>query len=283
MAIPDGWDEVQQGVLKKGLVAARKRLSTTRSDPQRPAIGSSPARSSFTLADLGGSTVDVCMYRCVQVSPTLQIKEVKSSDYKEKPKRKVCGADETFYIKFASPSASDEDHGVIKGRLVLSRAKVKSTFSVCVNEVVASIKHQVRMGNDQSLQTRLSKLAVAEGAIYLHLSSLVRARATRTSYRIEVIHRYTPSNRNCRNRFSFRHISGLDYVYGAWSTIVAKGSVLHTSATFSQPYIRASLDLSALGEFESEVLVYEGDELNPKWCRDRYGNLSSFSGLFTPL
>lgn len=70
----------------------------------------------------------------------------------------------------------------------------------------------------------VSKLAVAEGAIYSHLSSLVCARAARSCFGAQVLARHNRNSYSHLGRPHFIHLNGLAYVDGAWSTIVPKVS-----------------------------------------------------------
>ncbi|ORY54166.1 hypothetical protein BCR35DRAFT_335850 [Leucosporidium creatinivorum] len=205
MAIPDGWDEVQQAVMKEALVETEllgdeveERIDFLREAEASVhfALKGEEVRewltpgALFTVADLGGSTVDVCLYtyRCEQISPTVQLKEVKLSDsvqaggvfvdraaetlikakldgssfasaekidlivslFEEKTKRRFTGSGEMSYIKFGHSNVTDRPHGVSMGRLSLSSPEVESTFATCTNEILAAIQQQLRIGSEKA-------------------------------------------------------------------------------------------------------------------------------------
>ncbi|ORY73067.1 hypothetical protein BCR35DRAFT_354200 [Leucosporidium creatinivorum] len=203
MAIPDGWDEVQQAVMKEALVETgllgdevEERLDFLREAEASVHFALKGEEvcewlqpgALFTAADLGGSTIDVCLYRCEQISPTVQLKEVKLSEsvqaggvfvdraaqtlvkakldgsrfasaekidrivslFEENTKRRFTGSGEISYIKFGDSCITDRPHGVSMGRLSLSSAEVESTFSTCANEILAAIQQQLRMGSEKA-------------------------------------------------------------------------------------------------------------------------------------
>lgn len=69
-----------------------------------------------------------------------------------------------------------------------------------------------------------SKLAVAEGAVYSHLGSIVCARAARSCHGSVVSHRFEENDYIPDGRRSFVHLDGLTCVPGGWSTVVPQAS-----------------------------------------------------------
>ncbi|KAK4703803.1 hypothetical protein P7C70_g2413, partial [Phenoliferia sp. Uapishka_3] len=95
LATPDGWNEIQQNILRKGLDIAgivpltfeerchfvREAEASINYAMKVPDVKQwMKAGENFTVIDAGGSTVDVGMYTCEMISPKLKIREVKPSD-----------------------------------------------------------------------------------------------------------------------------------------------------------------------------------------------------------
>ncbi|ORY73053.1 hypothetical protein BCR35DRAFT_315017 [Leucosporidium creatinivorum] len=339
MAIPDGWDEEQQVVMKEALaetgllgVEVEDRIDCLRKAEASVhfALKGEEVRewlkpgALFTVADLGGSTVDVSSVPLKEVklsgavqaggvfvdraAETLVKAKLDGSRFasaekidrivslfEENTKRRFTGSGEISYIKFGDFNITDRPHGVNMGRLSLSSAEVESTFSTCANEILAAIQQQLRMGSEKAsgfgdspyLRARLrrflepsgfhlvtsddqSKKAVAEGAIRWQLSQQVTSRAVRASYGTSMAVKYDPSDPDHRCRSLHTWPDGLQRVYGAWPPIVEKGSVLHTSASFSRPFAQQPTKPGSLADFRENVWIYEGDESNPRWCEDEF-------------
>lgn len=50
-----------------------------------------------------------------------------------------------------------------------------------------------------------------------------------------------------------------------------QGTILRTSAFFSRSYFRQPTHAGHLASFQSKIVVYDGDDCAPRWCRDRHG------------
>ncbi|GAA6060172.1 hypothetical protein JCM10212_005173 [Sporobolomyces blumeae] len=147
------------------------------------ALKSGEAGVDFTVTYVGGSTCDNCMYHVDAVYPKLGLREVKPLDsvqaggifvdraakalvetklgssrfhtpstvstiisaFETKTKRLFKGGSQTNHIKFGGPGDSDAQVGVRAGSV-----EVASTFDFCTNEILASVKSQVKMGTTKS-------------------------------------------------------------------------------------------------------------------------------------
>lgn len=96
LAIPNGWDTVQQGFLKDAVILAG--ILPEDYQPRRLQFVSEAEASvhfalqhtesgrwlqpgtNFAVLDAGGSTVDTTLYRCTAISPKLQLEEVTASE-----------------------------------------------------------------------------------------------------------------------------------------------------------------------------------------------------------
>lgn len=96
LAIPNGWDVVQQGFLRDAVVLAG--ILPEGYEPRRLQFVSEAEASvhfalqhsdgerwlrpgtNFLVLDAGGSTVDTTLYRCTAITPKLQLEEVTASE-----------------------------------------------------------------------------------------------------------------------------------------------------------------------------------------------------------
>ncbi|PVF93802.1 hypothetical protein CPB86DRAFT_741905 [Serendipita vermifera] len=214
----------------------------------------------FAVVDAGGSTVDSNLYTCKDAEP-LKLEEVRASEcvqaggvfvdraarvllqaklqnssfnddesiesmvqaFEKKTKRVFDGTQPSNILSFGNARDNDREHGIIKGKLTLSKHEVAGTFDDTVTRTVDSclrlldgrdIQHLLVVGGfggspylrkriAAALQARKidlitidepSKKAAADGSIIWYIKQLVKARAVRFTIGMHAGVTYHPSN-----------------------------------------------------------------------------------------
>ncbi|CAG8644588.1 7679_t:CDS:2, partial [Acaulospora colombiana] len=121
----------------------------------------------FTVVDAGGSTIDSTLYECKSVQP-LQLEEAGGvfvdraarrmlenklgnsqfnedeylkemvSEFEKKTKRLFDGTQSSNVVQFGRARDNDRSHGILKGKINLTTAEVRSTFDDTVARTVSS-------------------------------------------------------------------------------------------------------------------------------------------------
>ncbi|KAH7088611.1 hypothetical protein BKA62DRAFT_728462 [Auriculariales sp. MPI-PUGE-AT-0066] len=195
LAIPNGWDSAQQGVLRKAVVkagilplseaASRLTFVTEAEASVHFAIAHADIGSwlhkdnTFLVTDAGGSTVDTVVYKCTSAWPTLTLAEATSSecvqagsaiidqaavmlnDFEQNAKRAYDGsAGSDDAVVKTGTNLTDRACNVTKGRLRLSNAEMEQIFAGPLNEIANSIDRAVRRAGRGSSKEPLRLLTV---------------------------------------------------------------------------------------------------------------------------
>ncbi|GAA5827085.1 hypothetical protein JCM5353_001865 [Sporobolomyces roseus] len=231
------------------------------------------------------------------------------STFEKQTKRQFHGGSQTSIIKFGGMSDTDLSAGIRSGRLTLTSSEVASTFKFCKDEIVASVKSQVKMGSQISrgfgeseylcdeLNASLTELnvpviqcsgsgnkPVAEGLVLWHLSRTVGLRAVRRTYGGNIYKLLAHQPPGWRGRKTTTLADGKVYVDDAWKTEVQKGTVMAVDGFWENSYCfkyRSEWELLArLPDISSTIYEYTGDEESPRWMTTAKGMDSVF--LFRP-
>ncbi|KAH7104330.1 hypothetical protein BKA62DRAFT_748745 [Auriculariales sp. MPI-PUGE-AT-0066] len=143
LAIPNGWDLVQQSFLREAIVLAgvlpaghdSKRLRFVSEAEASVHFGLAHTGGEqwlkpgmkFCVIDAGGSTVDTTLYKCAAVTPKLELEEVTASDCVQAGSVFVDrNAENMLRIKLKSSRFSDDDY--IKSIIEVFERKTKRKF-----------------------------------------------------------------------------------------------------------------------------------------------------------
>ncbi|KIM25112.1 hypothetical protein M408DRAFT_331406 [Serendipita vermifera MAFF 305830] len=296
------------------------------------------AGAMFAVTDAGGSTVDSTLYECKSTEPLI-LQEACASEcalaggvfvdraaytllkdrlfhtrygseewvmasmraFEKKTKRVFDGSQESNVVAFGGPGDTDRNHGIVKGKLFLSRNEVSRTFEDVVARTVEScskllrgrrVQHLLLVGGfaeSPFLRARLafilhnqgtevvtvdepSKKAAAEGATIWFLKQLVKARAARCTYGMhawKVFRRTIHSEREADARV---RPDGTKKIR-VFDPVVEKESILtndwEKSIRYQTSYTTFPLDLE---RFSRNLYTWEG-EGKSVWLRDQQGNL----------
>ncbi|EJD39199.1 hypothetical protein AURDEDRAFT_171787 [Auricularia subglabra TFB-10046 SS5] len=187
-AIPNGWGSTQQSIIRDAVAAAgilprnyalRRLAFVSEAEASvhfaldHMSLGNRLGTGTLlTVIDAGGSTVDTTVYRCTDVSPKLQLKEVTSSDVyidigfdhllldvlegsrfgmdeyylKEMSKTFESRAveEDHIIIQFGPPSCNDRAHGIRMGRLTIPADQIRAAFDPVVTVITESVSGALR-------------------------------------------------------------------------------------------------------------------------------------------
>ncbi|KIM25808.1 hypothetical protein M408DRAFT_330992 [Serendipita vermifera MAFF 305830] len=297
--------------------------------------------SMFAVTDAGGSTVDSTLYRCKALVPKLVLEEVCASEcvqaggvfvdrggqrmlneklsgskfadaaymndimeeFERKTKRKFDGT-QTSIIRFGKDWDNDRPHGIVKGRLTLTKEDVTTAFNAVTPRIVSSVSNLLDgrkvehlllvggLGESPYLRKALkdtfgskgvnvvtvdesTKKAAAEGAALWYIRQLVVARAVRSTFGIILWRPYDPASfhRERRHRAKMDHDGSMKMV-DLWETWLKKDHVVGEETSLSFNYFSIYKKLpSDLGTFSQDVFAYDGEE-DLVWGRDDKGSLA---------
>ncbi|PVF96864.1 hypothetical protein CPB86DRAFT_475981 [Serendipita vermifera] len=296
----------------------------------------------FGVIDAGGSTVDSTLYECKNLQP-LELEEVCASEcvqaggifvdraakrvfedklgdsayneedyltimteeFERKTKRIFDGTQTSNVINFGGPRDNDRDHGILKGKLTLTRAEVSTTFDDVVAKTVNSnlrllrgrkIQHLLLVGgfgespflrkrlkeNFASQETDIitvdepSKKAAADGSVIWYLKELVTARAARYTIGTESGECFDSNNllHRTRQHIKYNDLSGQSRI-NMFSLWAKKDAPLATDWTNEVYYTQKWENFpGTVGKYTVEVLISDQDT-DPTWVHDISGNLMS--------
>ncbi|CAG7852131.1 SubName: Full=Uncharacterized protein {ECO:0000313/EMBL:CCA70381.1} [Serendipita indica DSM 11827] len=335
LATPNGWDTTQQAFLRSAAILGGLLPENFPEERLRKGV-------IFAVTDAGGSTVDSTLYECKETQPKMILEEVCASEcvqagsvfvdraaaamladklegstfndpayvndilneFERKTKRKFDGTNASSIIKFGKDWDNDKAHGVVKGRITLTRSDVETTFNEVLPRIVASCSHLVSgrkvehlllvggFGESPYLRKRLketfsskgvdvvtvdesTKKAAAEGAAIWYIKQLVVARAARSTFGIIIWRPFDAKNPvHCQRRHkAYVDDDGVNKVTGFFDTWIKKNSVIgdELSKTFNYQRIYKTLD-HGLGQFAVDIYAWDG-EGHTDWGRDESGNL----------
>ncbi|CAE6473457.1 hypothetical protein ACGC1H_005422 [Rhizoctonia solani] len=246
-------------------------------------------RSTLGSADLRGRTVDECCKDGVK-------------DFEGFSKRAFSDETKEYHIKIADSRLNNPAIATRRGRMTLPGSTMKSFFSTCTNEIVASVDDQIKnlnvphillvggFGDSPYLRSEFRKRyeprgcqitltndstskAVADGAVIWSSLSSVISRAPRSSFGITTNTRYNSWQQEHQRRTPFTQADGHQWISGCWSSIVTKGVALDVNAVcrrgFSRTYNTSTPNLST---FLVQLISYANED-SPAWSQSPQGLL----------
>ncbi|KAH7096188.1 hypothetical protein BKA62DRAFT_38331 [Auriculariales sp. MPI-PUGE-AT-0066] len=227
-------------------------------------------------------------------------------EFERRTKRRFDGGSDKSIIQFGRDFDNDRPR-VSRGRITLTSDEVKSLFkwpvdaiTLSVNSVLAraggSCEAILMVGGfaeNKYLQSVLrdqlavegvrlisideaTKKAAAEGALTWYSKQCVVARATRATYGIETIVRYKARLSSHQERLHdvWLHADGKPRISGAFSTLVAKNTVVQSDASIKQSYSRLYKKFPGPTELSTvSCALYAVDNASPgSWRTDKYGS-----------
>ncbi|CAE6440540.1 unnamed protein product [Rhizoctonia solani] len=246
-------------------------------------------RNTLGSADLRGRTVDECCKDGVK-------------DFEGFSKRAFSDETKEYHIKIADSRLNNPSIATRRGRMTLPGSTMKSFFSACTNEIVASVDDQIKnltvphillvggLGDSPYLRSEFRKRyeprgcqitltndstskAVADGAVIWSSLSSVISRAPRSSFGITTITHYNSWQQEHQGRTPFIQADGHQWISGCWSSIVTKGVALDVNAicrrSFSRYYDTSTPNLST---FSVELKSYANED-SPAWSQSPQGLL----------
>ncbi|PVF96862.1 hypothetical protein CPB86DRAFT_786494 [Serendipita vermifera] len=294
----------------------------------------------FTVIDAGGSTVDSTLYECKHLKP-LRLEEVCASEcvqaggvfvdraarrvlekklegspyngddyielmvdvFEQKTKRIFDGTQTSSILQFGTPRDNDRDRGILKGKISLTRAEVRSTFEGVASRIMESCLVLLRgrkvqylllvggfgespflrncltvlfasQGTDLVPVDEPSKKAAAEGSVIWYLKQLVTARAARYTIGANIGKIYDPNNVVHRSRMDLKYddLSGVELItmFDIWAK---KDILLATDWSLTKPYCCEWREFpQTLGRYSLSVYLCSSSTV-PNWVYDTSGSL----------
>ncbi|KAM0754904.1 hypothetical protein T439DRAFT_321963 [Meredithblackwellia eburnea MCA 4105] len=298
--------------------------------------------SSFAVVDAGGSTVDTCVYTVESVSPKLVLREaglsaciqcgaifvtramrrilekkLEASEryntpdvidtliefFEQHTKLTFDAVDENYILKFGMKGDTEIACGISQGRLKLTGLEVEQAFAPLVDQVIRSIKAQIKglrvthlllvggFGESPYVKRRLrsyfeggdrlkvvtidepTQKAVAEGAAIHFAQDHVSARATRFEYGLCTNRRYDPTYQTQRSIIVFS--TGKKFFSGGWTKIVAQGVIIESEQVYKEKFWVHKKRADSL-LFSTTLLSYNGPDATGRyggWSTDEMGRL----------
>ncbi|KAG8804321.1 hypothetical protein FRC16_009534 [Serendipita sp. 398] len=285
----------------------------------------------FAVTDAGGSTVDSTLYRCRSTSP-LALEEVCSSacvqaggvfvdramqdilqiklkdsnfgdpimiaamirQFEQKTKRAFYGNQASYTIHFGFPRDNDRNHGIIKGKLSLTREEVEAAYTKVTSSITTSCKeffgdrtvqHLLLVGGfgespylksqmrrvfeHQGIQIvtvdEPAKKAAADGAVIWYLTHLVEGRAARFTFGLIGGVRYDKQRHRAYESKTFINEAGEKRIR-RFIVLIPKDTILTADwkVSRSSRAVYNSLPTAArLGKFEEVVYTWQGKGAPP--------------------
>ncbi|TFK95586.1 hypothetical protein BDV98DRAFT_608856 [Pterulicium gracile] len=213
---------------------------------------------------------------------------------------KVTFANETSmaYVKFGRLRDNDPKRNVRNGKLAISGSRVAGFFRPSFDAIMDAIVIQIEKARSKehitvvylvggfaasewlfrSLSEHLrflgitvfrpdkhSSKAVADGAVSFYIDKFVKSRIAKHTYGLSTGVLYNPNNPEQLGRTLQNGICGLNSDYGAFSTVLSKGSTVQQSSEARTRHWSHAVQTDGLDSIKVNVYEFSGESEAPRW------------------